>query len=174
MAMDKSGQPAMIRRVVLFPNLYLWLVFVASIDIVLTRLILFFSGSEINPVAAMVISTFGVPGMSIFKYSLVAFVIVVCEIVGRIRWKQARALAIFAVAISSFPVVWSSVLICGLIISGETPPIETEPKPKGGWSVRVEYPADMSLEFARRVDMCHVGMNRADMNKPCERASEGI
>ncbi len=143
MAIEQPGPTPMTRRVVLFPNLYLWLVFVASIDIVLTRLILFFSGSEINPVAATVIAAFGVPGMSIFKYTVVAFVIVVCEIVGRIRWKQARALAVFAVAISAFPVVWSSVLICGLIISGETPPIETEPKPRTDQVVQVGYSANV-------------------------------
>ncbi|MDG1838064.1 MAG: DUF5658 family protein, partial [Phycisphaerales bacterium] len=111
----------------LFPNLYLWLVFVASIDIILTRLVLFFSGTEMNPIAALVIKWFGIPGMSVFKFSVVAFVVIVCEFIGRVRWSTARNLAIFAVAASAFPVVWSCVLIMSMIINDDIPPIETDP-----------------------------------------------
>ncbi|MBT5383276.1 MAG: hypothetical protein HOL13_10600 [Phycisphaerae bacterium] len=103
------------------------MVFFASLDIVLTRVILFFSGVEINPVASMVIETFGVPGMSVFKFAVVSFVIIVCEIVGRTRVVTAKRLAVFAVVITGFPVVWSSVLVGSIIVDGELPPLEDDP-----------------------------------------------
>ena len=115
------------RAVVLFPNLYLWLVFLASLDIILTRVILFFSGVEMNPIAQMVIEAFGVPGMAIFKFAVVSFVIIVCEIVGRTRRTTAQKLAVFAVVITGFPVVWSSVLVGSIIVTGEVPPLEDDP-----------------------------------------------
>ncbi|HJN80074.1 MAG: DUF5658 family protein [Phycisphaerales bacterium] len=115
------------RAVVLFPNLYLWLVFLASLDIILTRVILFFSGIEMNPIAKMVIDAFGVPGMAVFKFSVVSFVIIVCEVVGRTRRMTAQKLAVFAVLITGFPVVWSSVLVGSIIATGEHPPLEDDP-----------------------------------------------
>ena len=124
---SRQDSPKGNRAVVLFPNLYLWLVFFASLDIVLTRVILFFSGVEINPVASMVIETFGVPGMSVFKFAVVSFVIIVCEIVGRTRVVTAKRLAVFAVVITGFPVVWSSVLVGSIIVDGELPPLEDDP-----------------------------------------------
>jgi hypothetical protein len=115
------------RAVVLFPNLYLWLVFLASLDIILTRVILFFSGVEMNPIAKMVIDAFGVPGMAAFKFVVVSFVVIVCEIVGRTKRETAQKLAVFAVLITAFPVVWSIVLVGSIISSGEVPPLEDDP-----------------------------------------------
>ena len=132
---------------VLFPNLYLWLVFFASLDIVLTRFILFFSGTEINPIADLVIKSFGVPGMSIFKFSVVTFVILVCEIVGRTRRVTAHKLAVFAVIITGFPVVWSTTLLASIIVrGGELPPIEDDPTKDR--MEAVEYAAPPQCEFA--------------------------
>ena len=151
MVIEQTHMKVEARKVVLFPNLYLWLVFVASIDIILTRLVLFFSGTEINPIAALVIKWFGIPGMSAFKFSVVAFVVIVCEFVGRVRWRTARNLAVFAVAISAFPVVWSSVLIMTMIINDDIPPIETDPilnKQRA-----VEYPRRPSDQVAMKPPM---------------------
>jgi hypothetical protein len=125
---------------VLFPNLYLWLVFFASLDIILTRVILFFSGVEMNPIAQMVIEKFGVPGMAVFKFAVVSFVIIVCEIVGRTRRMTAQKLAVFAVLITAFPVVWSCVLVGSIIATGELPPLEDDPSRRRVESV--EYAPD--------------------------------
>ncbi len=138
------------RAVVLFPNLYLWLVFLASLDIIMTRVILFFSGVEMNPIAQMVIDAYGVPGMAVFKFSVVSFVIIVCEIVGRTRRTTAQKLAVFAVLITGFPVVWSGVLVGSIIASGELPPLEDDPSRHKTHSV--EYapdPVDQDLQQGR-------------------------
>ena len=124
---SRQDSPKGNRAVVLFPNLYLWLVFFASLDIVFTRVILFFSGVELNPIASMVIEAFGVPGMCAFKFAVVSFVIIACEIVGRTKVVTAKRLAVFAVVITGFPVVWSSVLVSSIIIDGELPPLEDDP-----------------------------------------------
>jgi hypothetical protein len=131
------------RAVVLFPNLYLWLVFFASLDIILTRVILFFSGVEMNPIAQMVIEKFGVPGMAVFKFAVVSFVIIVCEVVGRTRRPTAQKLAVFAVLITGFPVVWSSVLVGSIIATGELPLLEDDPARHRSQSV--EYAPDSDL-----------------------------
>ena len=52
-----------------FPNLYLWLVFLSALDVVLTRVILYFGGTEVNPVADWVIVQWGQMGLSLFKFA---------------------------------------------------------------------------------------------------------
>jgi len=90
---------------------YVWFIFVSSLDIMLTWLILSKGGSEVNPVAKLVIDAWGLPGAIIFKLSLMLFVIIACEIVGRKSDLKGRVLALVAILISSFPVVWSLTLL---------------------------------------------------------------
>ena len=110
-----------------YPNLYLWLVFLSSLDVILTRVILFFGGMEVNPIAGQVIESFGVPGMSLFKFSIVAFVIVICEFVGHSRRVTGRNLALAAVLITCVPVLWSSVLLAGVAADGRMLEMEVYP-----------------------------------------------
>ncbi|MCP4758134.1 MAG: hypothetical protein GY894_11390 [Planctomycetes bacterium] len=148
------------RPAVLFPSLYLWLVFFGSLDIMLTRLILFFSGVELNPIAQMILESWGVPGISVFKFSVIAFVIIVCEIVGRAQIKTAKGLALFAVIVTAFPVIWSSVLLISVMLSGELPPTENEPP-----DIRraVGYAAPRLVASALVVD----GFGTAQEGGPC-------
>ena len=107
-----------------YPNEYVWLVFVSCLDLTLTWLILEgLGGDEVNPLAEMILlslkgepanpfdnsvmSLAGYHGLILFKFSLILFVILVCEIVGRSKDVMARRLARFGVAISAFPVVVS-------------------------------------------------------------------
>lgn len=90
----------------LYPDEYVWFVFVSSMDLMLTWAILRKDGTEVNPIARWVIEVFGFPGAIIFKYGLMLFVIFVCEFVGR-TGKDGRWLARLAVAISAFPVAYS-------------------------------------------------------------------
>lgn len=94
-----------------YPTAYVWLVFVSSLDVILTFVILAFGGHEVNPIAALVIETWGVPGAIGFKFALTLIVIMCCEVVGRRKDHVGRNLAILAVGISAFPVVWSFSLL---------------------------------------------------------------
>ena len=109
-------------RAVLYPNIYVWYVFLAALDIMFTYLILHpvFSvphdptatapvyeehGEEVNLLADWVIQHGGVPGMVAYKFVLVALVIGICEFVGRRSDRVGRKLAKWAVALNAFPVV---------------------------------------------------------------------
>lgn len=96
---------------VLFPNLYLWLIFVSALDVILTRVVLFFGGKEVNPIAKLILDEFGRIGMSIFKFIIVAFVVIVCEYIGRRNWKTARNLAVASILITIVPVLWSFIIL---------------------------------------------------------------
>ena len=99
-----SGQPGM-----LFPNQYVWFVFVAALDIMLTWTVLGIGGREINLLADAVISYRGLAGLILFKFSLTVFVILMSEFVGRRRYQTGRSLAEWSVAISAIPVVVAAV-----------------------------------------------------------------
>jgi len=106
-ASDADGRlgkrPALWPRV-LYPNLYVWFVFVASLDIMMTWIVLWFQGREVNVLAHWVLNRWGLPGMVSFKFILVVFVVLICEVVGRRRLETGRGLARWAVALNSVPV----------------------------------------------------------------------
>jgi hypothetical protein len=105
------------------PNLYMWLVFVSALDVIMTRVILFFGGTEINPIADFIINNWGRLGMSIFKFIIVAFVIIVCEFISRRNMIASRRLAITSIAISMVPVCWSCLIMASIIID---PPVRED------------------------------------------------
>ena len=94
-----------------YQSAYLWFIFVSSLDIILTWVILRKGGVEVNPIAELVIDSWGLPGAIGFKFALMLFVIISCEIVGRTRDALARKLILVGILISSFPVVWSVTLL---------------------------------------------------------------
>ena len=94
-----------------FQNSYVWLVFVSSLDIMLTWRILDRGGTEVNPVAALVIDAWGMHGAVAFKFAVMTGVIVMCEALARMRMSAGRFLATAAVAISAAPVAWSLFLL---------------------------------------------------------------
>ena len=94
-----------------FQNAYVWIIFVSSLDIMLTWKILGRGGVEVNPVAAVVIDAWGMHGAIAFKFALMMWVIVACEILARLRRKAGRFLAGAAIVISASPVVWSLFLL---------------------------------------------------------------
>jgi hypothetical protein len=105
------------RRSVRYPNAYVWFVFLAALDVVLTYLILhpvlFFRdpgmtesrGAEANALANWIIERWDVPGMVVFKFLLVLLVVVLCEIIGRYKEQTGRRIAEWAVAITAIPVI---------------------------------------------------------------------
>ena len=96
----KLGQPPM-----LYQSLYTWLVFVASLDILFTWAVLRLGGVELNFLADAVISWAGLHGMIVFKFCTVVFVVLMCEFIGRQRYRLGRRIAILSVAITWIPVV---------------------------------------------------------------------
>lgn len=90
-----------------FQNAYVWLVFVSSLDIMLTWKILDRGGIEVNPVAKIVIDAWGMHGAIAFKFALMLWVIVACELLARRKRSAGKFLAYLAVGISASPVVWS-------------------------------------------------------------------
>ena len=90
---------------------YVWLTFLSSLDIMLTWHILRKGGEEVNPVARLVIDTWGLGGAVAFKFSLMLFVIISCEVIGRKKDKTARNLILFAIVVSAFPPIWSVALL---------------------------------------------------------------
>ena len=88
-----------------YARAYRWMVVLASLDIVLTWLILVcFGGQEVNQVAASVILHRGLLGVTVFKFCLIVFVIVMCEVIGRRRDATARRLSQWGVAIGAIPI----------------------------------------------------------------------
>ena len=90
---------------------YVWFIFFSSLDIMLTWLILSKGGEEVNPVAKLIIDSWGLAGAIGFKFALTLFVIVACEIIGRKRDRLGRNLIVFGIAVSASPVCWSLFLL---------------------------------------------------------------
>lgn len=88
-----------------YQNLYVWLVLVSALDIMLTWVILYLGGWEVNGVAASIIERFGLVGIVVFKFVMVIVVILICEFLGRRRPAAGRFLAQAAIALTCIPVV---------------------------------------------------------------------
>ena len=91
-------------RPVLFPREYPWLVLFASLDVMLTWLILAIGGIEVNPVAQHFIRWGGLWGMLVLKFGVLALVLLICEFIGRRREVTGRSLARAAVGLNCLPV----------------------------------------------------------------------
>lgn len=125
MEADLSHSPS-----VLYPRAYLWFVFLAALDVLLTYLILspvfsselaFYNssevqlvpglvryqeqGAELNLLADWVIRKHDVPGMVAYKFGLAVLILCVCEAVGRRRAEVGRRLSEWIVGISAVPVI---------------------------------------------------------------------
>ena len=94
-----------------FPNYYVWFVLFGSMDIMLTWVILHLGGSEVNPIARRIIDRWDLPGAIAFKFTLMIIVLLVCEFVGTRRRALGLLLAIVAIVVSAFPVLYSFVLL---------------------------------------------------------------
>src|SRR5262245_29291971 len=95
------------RTHVLYPNTYVWLVFLASLDVMMTWIILSpaFGGYEVNKLANWVIRAGGLKATIVYKFGLIVLVVVICELIGRRRPKTGARLAAWCVAIQCVPVL---------------------------------------------------------------------
>ncbi len=92
-----------------YPATYLLFELVAAADIVRTFLIVWTEGTavEVNAIARAVIERLDLPGALAYKFGLVVFIIVMCEVISRRRDEVARRLAEWSVAATTIPVVVS-------------------------------------------------------------------
>jgi hypothetical protein len=99
------GRALGICRIALYPNHYAWYILAASLDIMLTYLIVWgLGGREVNAIAQKFIDALGHWGLILLKFSTVILVIAICEFVGRRRHTLGRLLAIAAVCITALPI----------------------------------------------------------------------
>jgi len=102
-----SVRCATLTRPVLYPNIYVWFVFLSALDIMLTWVVLYIAGpeAEANLLANWVVKRWGLPGMAVYKFALVFGIVCLCEAVGRRKEGTGRRLAEWCVAITAIPVV---------------------------------------------------------------------
>lgn len=100
------------RRGLRFETEISWFVLVSVLDIVMTFLALRFSAEgrttgtivESNPVAHWFLARWGIQGMALFKLAMTALVVVIAEVVGRVRPVVARLL------------LWGGTLVVGAVV----------------------------------------------------------
>lgn len=91
---------------VLYPDLYCWYVLAATLDILVTAIVMSVYGAvEVNGFAAAVIERFGLIGLVPMKFMTVVLVLMICEYVGRHKPSAGLRVAQLAVGVSFLPVL---------------------------------------------------------------------
>ena len=103
--------PTLAWGVPLYPNRYVWLVFMSAMDVFMTYVILRFDGREVNGLADWILQRFDIAGMAIYKFVLVTIVILIIEFVGRRKEPLGRRMAEWAIAITCVPVTLAFVML---------------------------------------------------------------
>ncbi len=124
-------------RAARYPQAYVWFIFVSALDVMMTWVVLYFGGREVNALADYILQRWALTGMVVYKFALVVFVIFICEIVGHYRHSLGRKLAVFAVFITIFPVVVAFTHLLAAV-HGRGPP---EPVPAGFGNGSAVWPA---------------------------------
>lgn len=109
---------AFFSRAALYPQYYVWYVFLSALDVLLTWVILHLDGREANVLADWIIRRHNLPGVVAFKFTLVVAVVLVCEFVGRRNRRAGRKLARWMIVLSAFPVVVGTVQLLRLVAEG--------------------------------------------------------
>ncbi|MCG3137680.1 MAG: hypothetical protein HJJLKODD_01529 [Phycisphaerae bacterium] len=99
------SEPQVQPKAVLYPNHYVWFVFLSALDLMLTWIILHRGGGEVNLLASSILGNWGLIGFVVYKFILVTLVLCICEYVGRKNRALGRKLATAGVVITSFPIV---------------------------------------------------------------------
>jgi hypothetical protein len=97
-----------------YQDLYVWLVLVSALDIMLTWVILYLGGYEVNGVAAYVIHHFGLAGVVSFKFMMVIVVVLICESLGKRSQSAGRHLALAAIVLTCVPITAALVQLAWL------------------------------------------------------------
>ncbi len=85
---------------------YVFFVLLSLLDLSLTCFILDGRmGREVNPIAELIVSRYDLFGLIIFKLSMVALIILLCETIGRQRDDLGRLVSRLAAGMTAVPVV---------------------------------------------------------------------
>ncbi|MCH8054225.1 MAG: hypothetical protein IH895_09205 [Planctomycetes bacterium] len=110
---ESNGIPLL--RNARYPQAYVWFIFVSAMDVMMTWVVLYFGGREVNVLADYILDRWALTGMVIYKFALVIFVIFICEVVGHHRDRLGRRLSIFAVVITLVPVIIAFTHLLGAV-----------------------------------------------------------
>ena len=89
-----------------YSDAYAWYLLVCVLDILLTYTVLTYYGArEVNAIAQWAIDHWSWTGLVTLKFATVVVVILICEILGRLRPAAGRMVSVLAVGISAVPVV---------------------------------------------------------------------
>lgn len=103
---DRGAAMAFASRPVRYPDHHVWYVLAASLDLMVTNVLINHRGFyEANAIAARIIDLGGFWGLIAFKFATVALVVMICEFIGGKRPETGRQLAQAAIAISALPVL---------------------------------------------------------------------
>lgn len=97
-------------------------ILVSVLDIVMTYLVIRYSHEgrteikigEGNPIPALFLSRWGIPGMIVFKMIIVAFVTLLAQVIARFSIHKARFMLNFGTVIVSVVVLYSLWLLLGV------------------------------------------------------------
>jgi hypothetical protein len=92
-------------RQAVYPNAYVWFVFVSVMDVIMTTLVLHFGGREANPIAETILAGAGLRGLMLFKFAMVMLVIGCCQAIGERRYRTGRRVIYFAVGVTAVPMI---------------------------------------------------------------------
>jgi hypothetical protein len=112
----QNRPPGLWRRNVLYPDLYVWLILVSSLDILTTWIVLYCQGSEANLIANYFIQHYGRAGIVLFKFTLVCLIIICCEVIGRHRPVWGRHIAAWAIALPAAAVALGFVQLLAALL----------------------------------------------------------
>ncbi len=114
------------RRDLLYPDRYAWYVLVSSLDVILTITVIeHFGARELNTLAEQLLMAFGAAGLIALKVATMIVVVLICDYVGRRKYRLGKRLSEWAIALSAVPVAVSLIQVSW--VSTGIWPIETEP-----------------------------------------------
>jgi hypothetical protein len=96
---------------VLYPTQYVWFVFFSAMDVMMTWIVLWRGGREVNHWANVILQRWDLTGLVIFRFALVILIILICETIGRRHRTAGKNLATAAIAITCLPVALAFVLL---------------------------------------------------------------
>jgi hypothetical protein len=102
---DSRSVRAFLRQSAIHQDLCVWFVFLSTLDVMLTWIMLHWGGSEVNALANWIIDRWDIFGLVAFKFGFVTLVICMIHVIARLSTSAARHVAEWAVALATMPVV---------------------------------------------------------------------